>query len=59
MLLLKVSAESFHIHFTGPIQNKSIIAFDVMKFDNFIVFVERHYNGLEYDFALIIRHLYN
>ena len=43
MLLLKVSTESFHIHFTGPIQNKSIIAFDIMKFDNFIVFVEGHY----------------
>ena len=57
MLLLKVSTESFHIHFTGPIQNKSIIAFDIMKFDNLIVFVKGHYDRLEYiDF---IRYLHN
>ena len=35
MLLLKLSAQSFHIHFTGPIQNENIIAFDIMKCDKF------------------------
>ena len=35
MLLLKLSEQSFHIHFTGPIQNENIIAFDIMKFDKF------------------------